>query len=358
MDYKIGIVCNTFHPDHIQYFKNEIDVCIDEYNIENIIALKNSNYLIRNDVKQYNSSFGKSSFFSLKILYDIFVAFYILIKLKRNNVKLLHYTTAHISNIFVAILAKLFSIKLIFTIHDLKPHPGNKSFFIKSYNKLVTNFLANKIILLNKSDFEISDDKRFHYIPLSGFPQYIDIPKSGSKIVFFGRIDKYKGLDNLYKIITNYNKTTNSNQVEFIIAGKGELPKVYNNCMIKNLTIINRFIDDEELVTIFKDAKFIILPYDSATQSGVIILSYSYATPVIIFDVGALKEYVDDKKTGFIFKHNDIEGITNFLLKMDDIDIIKTSKNVIEKFKTNYSIQAFNSYYRDFFNNCISELKI
>jgi len=112
----------------------------------------------------------------------------------------------------------------------------------------------------------------FVYFTLSGFPQYINKPKVGEKtILFFGRIEEYKGLDNLLNIIQLFNK--NRLNYNFIIAGKGKIENMEKFLTFKNVTIINRFIEDEEIKNLFRKATFTILPYNSATQSGVIILS-------------------------------------------------------------------------------------
>ena len=45
-------------------------------------------------------------------------------------------------------------------------------------------------------------------------------------------------------------------------------------------------------------AEVVVLPYRSATQSGILNIAYGYETPVVITQVGGLAEFVDDGQTG------------------------------------------------------------
>ena len=47
-----------------------------------------------------------------------------------------------------------------------------------------------------------------------------------------------------------------------------------------------------------------ILPYKSATQSGIVQIAMNFRKPVIATDVGGLKEVVLNNKTGFITEGN------------------------------------------------------
>jgi glycosyltransferase involved in cell wall biosynthesis len=61
----------------------------------------------------------------------------------------------------------------------------------------------------------------------------------------------------------------------------------------------------------------VILPYRSATQSGILNVAYGFYKPVIVTDVGGLAEFVDEGKTGFIVNPNSkdaiFEGVEKFL---------------------------------------------
>jgi len=207
MKNKIAIVCNSTNPDLVEYFKCKVSTLDRSELKNNFIALKNSQIYI-NDENVYTSSFTTSAFFDKKVPLDLFVSFYMFFLVMTNRVKVVHFTTAHITNLFLSILLKPFGIRQIFTIHDLIPHPGKKSMFINMYNKFVINFLSDEIISFSKSDIEKQTKKeKFKYFTLSGFDKYATNPKIGEKtILFFGRIEHYKGLSNLLDLIVKVNK--------------------------------------------------------------------------------------------------------------------------------------------------------
>ena len=66
----------------------------------------------------------------------------------------------------------------------------------------------------------------------------------------------------------------------------------------------------------------LVLPYHSASQSGVISQAWKFNLPTIVNDVGGLPEYVDDKKSGYIIKANSITSLSekiNHFFSSDDL---------------------------------------
>lgn len=347
---KMAIVCNSTNIDLVDYFKCKISI-----NPKSTIAFKNRKINLDSAVENHISSFMNKAFFDKFVIVDLFISFYLFFVVFAKNIKVIHFTTAHISNVFLATLLKPFSIKLVFTIHDLSPHPGGKSYFIKLYNDFVINVLADEIITFSKSEIVKQKNKiKFKYFPLTGFKLKQKNPKIGRKtILFFGRMESYKGFNNLLNVISLANKEKLN--YKFIIAGKGNIPNKELLLEYENVTIQNKFISDDELEKLFYNATFSILPYDSATQSGVILLSYSYATPVIAYDVGSLGEYIENGKNGFCIPKFDDKQIINILQKYDEKQIYEFSKNVISIFQEKYSVEKCKDIYKKYYNTLIGE---
>ena len=115
--------------------------------------------------------------------------------------------------------------------------------------------------------------------------------------LFFGRIEKYKGLRILLKAFNEYE----DNDKRLVIAGNGRFTdeelQLANN---QHTTTINRFINDGEMLWLIKNAKAVVLPYIEASQSGVIPIAYSYKVPVITSNVIGLAQFVNNNDTGLI----------------------------------------------------------
>ncbi len=89
----------------------------------------------------------------------------------------------------------------------------------------------------------------------------------------------------------------------------------------EKVKVINQFVPNEDVAKYYQAADVVILPYRSATQSGILNVAYGFYKPVIVTDVGGLAEFVDEGKTGFVVKPNSpeaiAEGVNKFLLSRD-----------------------------------------
>ena len=58
-----------------------------------------------------------------------------------------------------------------------------------------------------------------------------------------------------------------------------------------------------------------MLPYISATQSGIVQIAYGFDKPVIATNVGGLPEVVLDGKTGYIVEPEDAKGLSERIVQ-------------------------------------------
>jgi len=132
-------------------------------------------------------------------------------------------------------------------------------------------------------------------------------------VLFYGRIELYKGVQYLIEAFNKY--LFLNNNIKLIIAGKGDL-----NCKVnsKNIKIINKHLTDQEIVDLHKKSHVTICPYTSASQSGVVISSFLFLKPVIATNVGGFSEYIKHNLTGFIIEPNSSESIANAIILLSN----------------------------------------
>lgn len=131
---------------------------------------------------------------------------------------------------------------------------------------------------------------------------YID--NNYNYILFFGLVREYKGLDLLLKAMSD--KRLDNYPLRLIVAGefydkKEPYLQMIDNYGIKDKVIIcDKYIPDDEVKNFFNLADMVVQPYKSATQSGVTQVAYHFEKPMLVTDVGGLREIVPDGKVGYV----------------------------------------------------------
>jgi D-inositol-3-phosphate glycosyltransferase len=66
---------------------------------------------------------------------------------------------------------------------------------------------------------------------------------------------------------------------------------------------------------LFRASDVVVLPYRRIYQSGVLALSYAQGRPVIVADVGSMREDVSDGETGMVFEGGSVEDLAQTIRK-------------------------------------------
>lgn len=224
------------------------------------------------------------------------------------------------------IFPKLKDLLRIKTIHDVGIHEGNESIVNKWWNN--TNFKdAEKFVILSRKYVPKLVERGIHekdivVIPHAGFDYYAALGVSnsdettGKNVLFFGRIDKYKGIEVLLKAMPKV--IAAHPDVKLCIAGNGNMDS-YADGLEKckdNIDLQNRWIKDEEVAGFVSWADVVVLPYTHATQSGVIPLAYAFSKPVIATNVGCLDEQVFNGKTGCLIEGGNPEALADAMVDL------------------------------------------
>lgn len=225
--------------------------------------------------------------------------------------------------------------RVIYSVHDLKPHETSSNSIIDSLMNLYIKRSSSHLI---KSSQYLVTSSQSQYrelislFPAKGvffhpFPSLIGsaIDKGNMKcselsgavdyILFFGSVDIYKGIDNLYSAYIS-SEEINSN-FKLVIAGVGDTNTINNNSKLHhNVIRINRFILDEEIRDLFSNASCVVYPYISATQSGVMAFPLKFGVRMLLSDVQFFKDTIDSSDLVRFFKRDDINSLASELKKL------------------------------------------
>lgn len=221
-------------------------------------------------------------------------------------------------------------MKRIALVHNLVPH--EKRFFDVWFNRFFVKQYDGFVVLSEAVKKDILDIAPTAKVLMMEHPLYdhfqdkmnqeqakieLNVDPMKKTLLFFGIIRDYKGLDNLILAMEHL-----GDDYQLIIAGEvyGDRQKyadLIEQSSKKNaIYFFNQFISDDEVHRYFSAADLCVLPYRSATQSGVTAISHYFELPVLATNVGGLKETITHGKTGWIIEQSEpsqiSDGITTF----------------------------------------------
>jgi glycosyltransferase involved in cell wall biosynthesis len=199
------------------------------------------------------------------------------------------------TTIWLVALARLARIRTIMSVHDPNPHPGAR--FDVAMHRLggITKRITSDIHIHEKVHVPSVEPYRrtLHIFPHPDIATLFPAEPRVSRepmVLFFGRIEPYKGLDNFVEAAIRLGPIA-----EFVIAGVGTItPEVASRIASSPalFTVLNRFISDEEMINLFDRATVVMLPYHSATQSGIPAGAASRGAVPVGFAVGGLTNQI------------------------------------------------------------------
>lgn len=224
--------------------------------------------------------------------------------------------------------------KVIALVHNLIPHERHR--FDKNlsnyFTKQMDGFLALSASVMD--DIKALDtvkpkitsphplyDNFGQSISREQALHHLGLDNSYNYLLFFGIIRKYKGLDLMLKAFADERLKDGSRKL--IVAGEfydDEAP--YREMIQKyqledHVILANHFIPDNEVANYFCAADIVVQPYKHATQSGVTQIAYHFEKPMLVTDVGGLKEIVPHQKAGYVVQPNE-KDIANALIDFYD----------------------------------------
>jgi glycosyltransferase involved in cell wall biosynthesis len=121
----------------------------------------------------------------------------------------------------------------------------------------------------------------------------IDAAPGARIVLFFGNVRPYKGVRDLIDAFPRVTAATNAVLVvagTFFESRDGYLAQIQELGLGDSVRLLDGYVPNEQVAPLFELADLVVLPYRSASQSGVIPLAATFRKPVIATRTGGLPD--------------------------------------------------------------------
>ena len=205
-------------------------------------------------------------------------------------------------------------------VHNVTPHDSGK------LSKILMGFLLRSLHHLIVHGDTAKDDAtalgvRPEAVTVTALPSpwpergAVATPASKGplRVLFFGTIRPYKGLDVLLEALAQVPGTTLS------VAGEFWEPREPYDDLISRLGLIDRvtirpgYVPAEDFEAIFSAADVMVLPYRRGTGSIVKEVGFRFGLPVIATRVGAISDGIEHDVNGLVISPESVDELTEAL---------------------------------------------
>ena len=163
----------------------------------------------------------------------------------------------------------------------------------------------------------------------------LHIAQDEKVLLFFGYVREYKGLKYLLRAMPMIIRE--DDKVRLWVVGEFGADREEYHKLIKELRIqeyvrvTDTYTPDREVEKYFAMADMVVLPYTSATQSGIVQIAYGFEKPVIVTNVGGLPDVVEDGMTGYVIEPKKPEELAHAVIRFYREDQEQTFINHIKE---------------------------
>lgn len=288
------------------------------------------------------------------------------IKKEKPDMLILHWWTpffAPLSFTISYLTKKLTNTKVLFICHNVLPHEArsmdkiltkmaikHSDFYIvhseEDYNKLTKLIPGSNVTRTVHPTYEIF---KFEGISKQDAKRRLNL--KNDVILYFGFVREYKGLKILLESMKEILENMDINLLvvgEFWEDKNGYLEQIDLLGIEKNVVIIDKYIPNEEVGLYFSAADVVVLPYISASQSGIIQIAYGFNKPVITTDVGGLPDVVEDGITGFVVPAKNSKALSEAIIIYFEGSYENIFEENIKNRKDTYSWENFTNLIKNF----------
>lgn len=245
-------------------------------------------------------------------------------------------------------------IPLIFTCHNVFPHERfpldrflTKLVLKKGNGFIVQSHLdeADLLTINPDANYVVTPHPTYNAFKMQGMSksaarELLQIDFAAPVLLFFGFVREYKGLNYLLDALPIIREQIPD--ISLWIVGDFDNQKerylniIAQNNLQHNIRLVEGYVPDCEVEKYFAASDLVVLPYISATQSGIVQIAYGFEKPVVVTNVGGLPDVVENGKTGYVVpSHNPdaiAEAVIHFFQDDTHIDWETNIKNKAQQF--------------------------
>lgn len=201
----------------------------------------------------------------------------------------------HTKRTFISIWSNMYHAKKRLNVYKKMPRILVASKYMKE-RFLENGFGADKVFVI----------PHYTYIPDETETIY---PADGNKVLFVGRIDRYKGLDFLIKAVSIMHT-----DVKLVVAGEGswaiKMKRLAEKINVSNKIEFRGWLSKEKIKELYIESSVVVFPSIWPEPFGLVgIEAMAYARPVVAYDVGGISDWLRDNETGFLVTPKDIKEL-------------------------------------------------
>lgn len=273
----------------------------------------------------FKSFFGCGKLIGILRLFVVYFKFVCLLVLQRKE-RIVYLTYGEMYEI-PFLLAVFFSRNVFVDVHEIHALKYRDGSFVSLMFEWIYNGKIHNVIYHSERTAEKLKGRvrnmvyvpHFRYV----FKKTYDENKLGQdvealfktnkiKFLFFGNLSVVKGADIVVEIFSSLN---GNRDFELVIAGKNVDKLDFSELRHEGIGILDRHINDDEMVYLYSHTDYVLLPYRKSSQSGIFAMSAYFHKPMILSDIAYFKKMIEEYPSfGEIASINDFPKLVSTII--------------------------------------------
>ena len=228
----------------------------------------------------------------------------------------------HLWSQLIVDVVKRAGARYVTIVHDVVHHPGEKSRRLHTW-LLREAAVADRVVTLSHTvGGQLARSGRVSpgqvwpmFLPDIAYGDRPPLPlvfepgRGPLRVLFFGRVLAYKGLPRLVEAVERLRAS--GMDIALGVYGDGDLRPIRARLEAIGAEVVNRWIGEEEVASVFRRYHAVVLAHSEASQSGVAAAALGAGVPVVAVPVGGIVEQVQHGETGLLARTTDAASLAD-----------------------------------------------